>query len=153
MKNLLSAVLTLLFVAQANFTQAAPLSQKKIDRELPDGGRCRAYSINASIFGQGISTTVVLCCRANNMTIPPFTCFELPQGRGALRGYLLLSDFGAEAQEIFKKEEGLKTITITKSDSQDIEGKQYYIKSDTYKILENEKKERYIEIVLEPTKP
>lgn len=163
MKTFLSAMLISVVLLSSGTVQSRPLpgnfcsqnfKSSLCDSQSSDvwSGRCRTWNLGLNVFGAGISTSVILCCRANNMTMPPFTCFELPQGGGARIGYLLLTDFGPEAQEAFKKEKSLKTITITKSDTNAIDDKQYYIKSGTYDVLENDKKERYLKIILEPAK-
>lgn len=168
MKNLLSAVLFLTIFTTLPVHSKSLAADRfdipnalKVTHSFPDSeslsGACRTYNVSVTAFGVNVSTTLVLCCRPNIGVFPHVICFETtipstPPGGGALIGDILLSDFGAEAQKIFQQGKDLTSIAITKSNSNDIEGKQYYIKSDTYKIMENAKKEQFIRVILEPEK-
>ncbi|MFT3793598.1 hypothetical protein [Flavobacterium sp.] len=166
MKNLLLAVLSLTILSiPLHAFNRPPSTDSRCNLNtlevlsLPDarllGEACRKWNFSISGFGASISTSAILCCRANNTNYPYFTCFEItmPTGGSGLVADVFLNDFGAEARKIFQ-EKNPTTLTISKSDANDIEGKQYYIKSDTYKIEENDKKEKYIRVTLtlEPEK-
>ncbi len=170
MKNLLSAVLFLTIFTSFPDAYAKTLPIKHWEtsniheisfhsllglESLSSG--CRRWNVGVTAFGVNVNTAIILCCRGNIGVFPFITCFETtypssPPGGGALLGDLFLSDFGPEAQKIFQQDKELESIAITKSDSNDIEGKQYYIKSDTYKVSENAKKGKYIRVILEPEK-
>lgn len=116
------------------------------------GEACRKWNFSISGFGASLGTSAILCCRPNNMGPFPFiSCIEItmPSGGSGLVADFFLTDFGAEAKKIFQ-EKNPTALTISKSDANDIEGKQFYIKSDTYKIYENDKKEKYIRVTLTP---
>lgn len=169
MKNLLSA---LLFLIACTTSQRACANWPTIESQmfykhehlmnLPPvaktlGGACRSYHVSVNAFGVTVSTSMVLCCRPNITVFPHFSCFELtipsaPPGGGAILGDVLLTDFGPEAQKVFQQGKVLTEITISKSDANDIEGTKYSVRSDTYKVAENAKKEKYIRIILDPVK-
>lgn len=161
MKNLAFALLTLFLLlpskSSADSFTTANLEQRNDCRPRncpkPFGGCTKFFVYWGPVGETPTRIRVVVCCYLTANVINPVACFSSVHGKDApLTGYVPISDSNDDDQAVCVKDRTTKTIALSQSETTEIEGKKYRIKSGNYDILENKNGERYLEVALEQLK-